>query len=139
MLDTTYLDSNRAGWRVEDINTLVAWTHESATVPNTTRVTDVTLMADLSVAECDEVFTTLDTAAQGSKTVSRAVEQLKGAGLDLSHANAQAMIGTLFAANTTLRDKLLAMGRRTVDHWEAMGARQMDDPSRAYWLDQARA
>ena len=96
---------------------VLAWLNESVEVRDETLVNDRALMARLTIAECNEVFATLDTAAQGSKTVQRALAQLAGDGIDLSHDNARTMIDVLFAGNAALRDKLKAMGRKTAARW----------------------
>lgn len=137
-MNIAYLDQHRPDWRTEPVAAVVAWTREATWLPEVSRVNDVAIMARLSVAESDEVFATLDAAAAGSKTVQRALRQLEGEGIDLSHANAIGLINTLFNGNPPLRDKLLAMGRRTATHWEALGMRPMDDASRQHWIEQAR-
>lgn len=100
---------------------VLAWLLETVTAPDPTRVTTTTVMARLSPADAATVFGTLTAAAASNALVAEAVIQLRGDGLDLSHANARAMIDSLFAE--PLRSTLKALGERQVPRWQAHGLR----------------
>lgn len=72
------------------------------------RIDAVMLMARLTNSEATAVFTKLREVAAQNVLVDEALQQLRTTGLDLSHANAQAMIDQLFAA--PLAEKLKALG-----------------------------
>lgn len=131
-----YLDANRPDWRTEPLDDLVAWTHEMTSVPSDTLINDRILMARLTIEEAGTVFATMDAAAASNPVVRQGWKRLEGDGLDLSHASSVAMITALF--EQPLRAQLIALGRRSLSHWAAMGQRPMDDPSRAYWLGRER-
>lgn len=72
------------------------------------RIDAVALMARLTNEEATTVFTTLRTAAAQNVLVDEALRQIRTTGLDLSHANAQAMIDQLFSE--PLASKLKGLG-----------------------------
>lgn len=94
---------------------VLAWLHETVTAPDPTRVTTTTVMARLSPTDAAAVFGTLSAAADANPLVAEALIQLRGEGLDLSHANARAMIDALFAE--PLRSALKALGERQVSRY----------------------
>lgn len=98
---------------------------ESVTVPNTERITVTALMSRLTNTESGQVFATLTAAAQANPLVNEALIQLRGDGLDLSHANAQAMIDALFTGE--LAAKLKALGEKQVTRAEANGLGRVKD------------
>lgn len=104
---------------------VLAWLLTTVTAPDPTRVTTTTVMARLSPTDAGTVFGTL-AAASSNPLVAEAQIQLRGEGLDLSHANARAMIDQLFAGNTELRDKVKALGERQAARCEAAGYRPGD-------------
>lgn len=104
-----------------------AYLDEMVTVPNPERINVVSLMSRLTNAESGEVLATLRTAAASNPLVDEALIQLRGEGLDLSHANAQAMIDTLFAGNTALANKLKALGEKQVTRAQANGLTRVKD------------
>lgn len=117
---------------------VLTWLNETVEVRDETLVNDRALMARLTISECDVVFATLDTAAQTSPTVQRALAQLAGEGIDLSHDNTRAMIDLLFNSNIELHDKIKAMGRKTVTRWESIGLRNEDEPTRLQMIAEGR-
>ena len=104
-----------------------AYLDEMVTVPNPERINVVSLMARLTNAESGEVLATLRTAAAVNPLVDEALIQLRGEGLDLSHANAKAMIDQLFAGNTALANKLKALGEKQVTRAQANGLGRVKD------------
>lgn len=104
-----------------------AYLDEMVTVPNPERINVVSLMSRLTNAESGEVLATLRTAAAVNPLVDEALIQLRGEGLDLSHANAKAMIDQLFAGNTALANKLKALGEKQVTRAQANGFGKVKD------------
>lgn len=98
---------------------VLAWLHETVTAPDPTRVTTTTVMARLSPQDAGTVFGTLATLAPSNPLVAEALIQLRGEGLDLSHANARAMIDALFSE--PLRATLKALGERQVPRYTLAG------------------
>ena len=94
---------------------------ELVTVPNPERINVAALMARLSNTESGEVLGTLRAVAASNPLVDEALIQLRGDGLDLSHANAKTMIDQLFAGNPALATKLKALGEKQVTRAEANG------------------
>lgn len=95
---------------------VLAWLSETVTAPDPTRVTTTTVMARLSPEDAATVFGTLSGLAPVAPLVAEALIQLRGEGLDLSHANARAMIDALFPEEP-LRSALKALGERQVPRW----------------------
>lgn len=104
-----------------------AYLDELVTVPNPERINVAALMARLSNTESGEVLATLRTVAASNPLVDEALIQLRGEGLDLSHANAKAMIDQLFAGNTALANKLKALGEKQVTRAQANGLNRVKD------------
>lgn len=104
-----------------------AFLDEVVTVPNPERINVTSLMARLTNAESGEVLATLRTVAASNPLVDEALIQLRGEGLDLSHANAKAMIDQLFAGNTALANKLKALGEKQVTRAQANGLGRVKD------------
>ena len=104
-----------------------AYLDEMVTVPNPERINVVSLMARLTNAESGEVLATLRTSAAANPLVDEALIQLRGEGLDLSHANAKAMIDQLFTGNTALANKLKALGEKQVTRAQANGLGRVKD------------
>ena len=101
---------------------------ELVTVPNTERITVTALMSRLTNTESGQVFATLTSAAQANPLVNEALIQLRGDGLDLSHANAQAMIDALFTGE--LAAKLKALGEKQAPRWSVLGSYPHDSEIR---------
>lgn len=97
-----------------------AWLEEPVTVPNPELVTSRTVMAKLTIAEAATLFATLKAAAASNDPtaplVAEALEQLRSGGIDLSHANAQAMIDALFSVE--LATKVKALGEKQIPRWQ---------------------
>lgn len=94
------------------------------TVPDSTPVTSNTVMSRLSLADSKEVFDTLKTQSALDSRVAEAMVKLRDTGLDLSHANARAMIDSLFAAS--LAAKVKALGEKSVPRWSQLGFKPKD-------------
>lgn len=99
--------------------------NELVTVPNTELVTTRTLMAELTLTEARAVFAALKGASASDDLVAEAFDRLKDGGLDLSHANAKAMIDALFTGE--LATKLKALGEKQVTRAEANGLGRVKD------------
>lgn len=102
-----------------------AYLDEVVTVPNPERINVAALMARLSNVESGEVLATLRTVAASNALVDEALIQLRGEGLDLSHANARTMIDALFTGG--LAAKLKALGEKQVTRAEANGLGRVKD------------
>ena len=98
---------------------VLEWLHETVAAPDPTRVTTTTVMARLSPTDAATVFGTLSAAADANPLVAEALIQLRGDGLDLSHANARAMIDALFSE--PLRGTLKALGEKSVPRYTLAG------------------
>lgn len=105
-----------------------AYLDELVTVANPERINVAALMARLENTESGEVFATLHTAAASNPLVSEALIQLRGEGLDLSHANARAMIDQLFTGE--LATKLKALGEKQAPRWTQLGTYPHDSDIR---------
>jgi len=101
-----------------------AYLAEQVTVPDPTLVTTRTVMARLTVEEAGTVFGTLQ-AASSNPLVFEALQQLRGEGIDLSHANARAMIDFLFQG--AIATKLKALGEKQITRAEANGLGRVKD------------
>lgn len=131
-----YLDANRPNWRTEPVADLVAWTKTEVKVSNPTRINTIGLMAALSVADAGMVFATLNAAAASDALVNEGLLQLRGDGLDFSHASTIALINLLFSGNQSLIDTLLALGEKQSTHIEQMGfSGTMTDSARTDMLN----
>lgn len=102
-----------------------AYLDELVTVANPERINVAALMARLTNDESGEVFATLHAEAASNPLVSEALIQLRGEGLDLSHANAKAMIDALFTGELAI--KLKALGEKQVTRAEANGLGRVKD------------
>ncbi len=106
-----------------------AWLEQDITVPDATLVTARRVMADLTIAEAATLFGTLTTAAASNAPtaplVAEALLQLRTNGLDLSHANARAMIDALFT--TELAAKVKALGEKSVPRWQQTDLSRLKD------------
>lgn len=106
-----------------------AWLEETVTVPNPELVTSRTVMARLTITEAATLFATLKAAAASNDPtaplVAEALEQLRGNGIDLSHANAKAMIDALFSAE--LAAKVKALGEKQIPRWQQTGLGRLKD------------
>lgn len=105
-----------------------AYLDELVTVPNTELVTTRAVMAKLTIQEAGAVFAALRAAADQNPVVFEALAQLRGEGLDLSHANAKAMIDALFTGE--LATKLKALGEKQAPRWSQLGAYPHDSDIR---------
>lgn len=106
-----------------------AWLEQTITVPDATLVTARRVMADLTITEAATLFGTLTTAAASNAPtaplVAEALTQLRGGGIDLSHANARAMIDALF--EPALAAKVKALGEKTVARWQQTDLYRLKD------------
>lgn len=105
------------------------WLEEQVDVPNPELVTSRTVMAKLTITEAATLFATLKAVAASSDPsaplVSEAWGQLQRDGIDLSHANAKAMIDALFAPE--LAAKVKALGVKTIARWQQTGLPRLKD------------
>lgn len=101
---------------------------ELVTVPNPELVTTRAVMAKLTLPEAGAVFAALRAAAEQNPIVYEALQQLRGEGLDLSHANAKAMADQLFPAE--LAAKVKALGEKQAPRWQTLGAYPHDSDIR---------
>jgi len=106
-----------------------AWLEEMVTVPNPELVTSRTVMARLSITEAATLFGTLKAVsasdAPTAPLVAEALAQLRGNGIDLSHANAIAMIDALFSAELAATVKTL--GTKQIQRWQQTGISRLKD------------
>lgn len=77
-------------------------------------VTFRTLLGYLTPTEYVEARTTLLSAASADQRNADAITILSTLGLDFGHPNTQTALDELFVKNTSLRDKLKALGRTKV-------------------------
>ena len=108
-----------------------AFLDEMVTAPNPEPIDSTKLMARLSVEDANDVIGTLKAVAASDHPmrhlVGEAFTQIQGKGIDLSHANAKAMIDQLFAGNTALANKLKALGEKQVTRAQANGLNRVKD------------
>ncbi len=152
MLNTTYLDANRPDWQIEDINTLVAWTHEDGPAEyraltdgefrTVIMAHDVRALASVAWDNATVVTGTYKKRAIAREVISVAD---RGAGYDMTKASNRALLPLVVAAGVmpaeAQADMLALALLPTRSNWLQAGGSNdtVDDASRTTILSELRA